>query len=202
MIFLSRRGLLIILFLLSFKSTATGAILVDRIVGVIDGEVITYSDLQIERIFRLSEGGDIEILQWLIDRRLLLREAERFNITETEEDIKKIHQRLEDIKREMGEDRFYKILGEYNLKDSNILKIIKEKIVVDRFIDFRINFFVVISDDAIKTYYNYYKNKFGGKALEDVYQQIKVRLLQIESKRKLEDYLDQLRRKAKISINL
>ena len=53
---------------LSFSSVTTAhAILVDRIAGVVDGEVITYSDLEIDRIFKLSEGEDREVLQLLID---------------------------------------------------------------------------------------------------------------------------------------
>ena len=202
MVFHQRLGLLIILSLLLFKMTTAWAILIDRVAGVIDGEVITYSDVQIERIFKLSEGSERDVLERLIDRRLLLREAEKFNITETEEDSKEIQQRLQDIKRVISQDKFYNLLREYNLAESDILKRLKDRIIVEKFIDFRINFFIVISDEVIKAYYNAHKDEFGDRAVEDAYSQIKARLFQTESRGRLADYIDQLRRKAKISINL
>lgn len=202
MVFHQRLGLLIILPLLLFKVSMAGAILIDRIAAVIDGEVITYSDVQIEEIFKLSEGSEREVLERLIDRRLLLREAEKFKITETEEDSKEIQRRLQDIKRLISEDKFSIFLREYNLAESDILERLKQGMIVEKFIDFRINFFVVISDDVIKAYYNGHKDEFGDRAVEDAFSQIKTRLFQAESGRRLEDYLNQLRRKAKISVNL
>lgn len=209
MSFLLRVGLLVILsilFILLFIGGATaGAALVDRVAGVVDGEVITYSDVQIEKMLQLAEADDQddkEVLQGLIERKLLLREAEKFRITESEEDIKKIQQKLQEIKSLTGEDKFYQTLREYDLADSDILTMLKEKVIAEKFIDFRINFFVVISDDAIKVYYNGYRDEFGDRSLEEVYGQIKARLFEVESKRRLEDYLNQLRQRAKISVNL
>lgn len=205
MSFLLRIGLLVILSILLFIGTTAEAVLVDRVAGVIEGEVITYSDVQIEKMFQLAEADDRDdkkVLQGLIERKLLLREAEKFKITESEEDIKKIQQRLQVIKSLIGEDKFYQTLREYDLTDSDILTMLKEKVIVEKFIDFRINFFVVISDDAVKAYYNGYRDEFGDRNLEEVYGQIKTRLFEVESKRRLEDYLNQLRQRAKISVNL
>ncbi|MBI5097504.1 MAG: SurA N-terminal domain-containing protein [Nitrospirae bacterium] len=178
------------------------AVLVDRIAGAIDGEVITYSDVRIERALELSEGSDREILQRLIDRRLLLREAERFKITEGDEDIQKIQKRLGDIKARMGEDQFHEVLREYNLTEADILKMLKEDVLAEKFINFRVNFFVVISNDAIKAYYSEHQDEFRTKTLEGSHDEIKERLFQIESKRRLEEYIEQLRKKVKISVNL
>ena len=202
MTFLRRLRFITVLCSLLFSVTTAQATLIDRIAGVIDGEVITYSDLEIERIFKLSDGEDRDVLQYLIDRRLLLKEAEKFKITESEEDLKKVQQRLLDIKIQIGEDQFQKQLEEYSLAEQDILKRLKDKVLVEKFIDFRINFFIVISDDAIKAYYNEHKDEFADNESEVVHGEIKERLLQAESKRRLEDYLGQLRRKAKISVNL
>lgn len=191
-----------IAYLVFFEVISSQAVLIERIAAVIDDEVITYSAVQIERIFKLSEGSDAEVLQKVIDRRLLLREAEKFKVTETEEDRKVIHQRLKEIKSLMGEERFYDSLKEYKLTESDILKILKEKAIAERYVDFRINFFIVISDDAVKIYYNGHRDEFNGRTPEEVYPQIKARLFQIESERRLEEYLGQLKRKTKILVNL
>ena len=174
----------------------------DRIAGVIDGEIITYSDVRIERVLGLSEGSDRQILQRLIDRRLLLREAERFKITEGDEDIQKVQKSLEDIKTRMSEDRFHEVLREYNLTEPDILKMLKEDVLAEKFINFRVNFFVVISNDAIKAYYSEHQDKFRTKTLEEAHDEIKERLFQIESTRRLEDYIEQLKKKVKILVNL
>ena len=183
--------------------TSAYAVLIDRIAAVIDGEIITYSEIQIATIFKLSEGDDKEVLEALIDMKLLAREAEKFKITETKEDSEKIQRDFEEIKRLLTEEKFSGYLREYNLTESDILKRLREKIIAEKFIDFRINFFVVISDEAVRAYYADHREEFSGKTLEDdVYDEIKSRLFKIESDRRLHDYLNQIRKKAKIEVNL
>lgn len=148
-----------------FNAALLQAVIIDRIAGVIDDEIITYRSVLIEKTFKLSVGSDREVLQKIIDRRLLLKEAGKFKITETAEDIKKVQQALQDLKESLGEERFANALREYELREANLLGLIKDRIIVERFIDFRINFFS-------------------------------------ESDRRLEEYLNRLRRDAKIVINL
>ncbi|MBI5038708.1 MAG: hypothetical protein HZC13_02920, partial [Nitrospirae bacterium] len=142
------------------------------------------------------------ILQRVIDRRLLLREADRFKITEGDEDIQKIQKRLGDIKARMGEDQLLEILREYNLTEPDILKMLEEDLLAEKFINFRVNFFVVISNDAVKAYYSEHQDEFGARTLEEVHNEIKERLFQVESKRRLEEYIEQLKKRVKISVNL
>lgn len=174
----------------------------DRIAGTVDGEIITYSDVRLERTIGLSEGDDREILQRLIDRRLLLREAERFKITEGDEDIQKVQKRLGDIKTRLGEGQLHEVLREYHLAEPDILKMLKEDVLAEKFISFRVNFFVVISNETVNAYYNEHQDEFGNRTLEEVHNQIKERLFQMESKRRLEEYIEQLKKKVKISVNL
>jgi len=187
-----RLAICIVLCIILFYPAILYAVVLNNIAGVIDGE----------KTFNLTEGSDKEILHKIIDRRLLLKEAEKFKITETSQDNKNIQKVLQDIKESSGEDKFNRLLQEYELKETDLLNLIKNRIIVERFIDFRINFFVVVSDDAIKAYYNDHRDEYGDKVLDDVSEQIKAILFKTESNRRLEDYLDQLRRNAKISINL
>jgi hypothetical protein len=192
----------VLLLLLAFNPAVAPAVLVDRIAGTIDGEIITYSDIRIERMIGLSEGSDREILQRVIDRRLLLREAERFKITEGDEDIQKVQKRLGDIKTRMGEVQLHEILREYNLTEADILKMLKDDVLAEKFINFRVNFFVVISNETVKAYYNEHQDEFRTKTLEEAHDQIKERLFQMESKRRLEEYIEQLKKKVRILVNL
>ena len=197
-----RLAICIALCIILFYPAILYAVVFNNIAGVIDGEIIPYRSVLIEKTFNLTEGSDKEILHKIIDRRLLLKEAEKFKITETSQDNKNIQKVLQDIKESSGEDKFNRLLQEYELKETDLLNLIKNRIIVERFIDFRINFFVVVSDDAIKAYYNDHRDEYGDKVLDDVSEQIKAILFKTESNRRLEDYLDQLRRNAKISINL
>ena len=61
---------------------------------------------------------------------------------------------------------------------------------------------MVISNDAIKAYYSEHQYKFRTKTLEEAHDEIKERLFQIESTRRLEDYIEQLKKKVRIGINL
>jgi len=197
-----RLAICIALCIILFYPAILYAVVFNNIAGVIDGEIIPYWSVLIEKAFNLTGGSDKEVLQKIIDRRLLLKEAEKFKITETSQDNKNIQKVLQDIKESLGEDKFNRLLQEYELKETDLLNLIKNRIIVERFIDFRINFFVVVSDDAIKAYYNDHRDEYGDKVLDDVSEQIKAILFKTESNRRLEDYLDQLRRNAKISINL
>ena len=197
-----RLAICIALCIILFNPAILYAVVFNNIAGVIDGEIIPYWSVLIEKAFNLTGGSDKEVLQKIIDRRLLLKEAEKFKITETSQDNKNIQKVLQDIKESSGEDKFNRLLQEYELKETDLLNLIKNRIIVERFIDFRINFFVVVSDDAIKAYYNDHRDEYGDKVLDDISEQIKAILFKTESNRRLEDYLDQLRRNAKISINL
>lgn len=196
-----RSYFLIVLFIFLLTVSNAQAVLVDRIAAVIDGEVITYIDVQAERAFKLSIGTEAGVVQSLIDRRLLLMEAQKFRMSETEEETQKTQVRLQEIIDELGSERFYSTLKEYNLTQEGLIKKIKDKYLADKFINFRINFFVIIPDNAIRTYYNENIDEFSGRQLEEVYSDIKARLFQIESGKRLQDYMVQLRNKAKIMIN-
>lgn len=180
---------------------AVSAVIIDRIVATVDSDVITYSDVKIEKAFNMTHLSDEQVLQELIDRRLLLIEAKKFKITETEEDVRKTQLRFKEIKGILGEEKFSENLKEYNLTEPDIIKMLKEKNLAEKFVSFRINFFVIIPDNAIKAYYAEHKNDFTNTKPESVNEEIKSRLFQVESRKRLQEYMVQIRRKAKITIN-
>ncbi len=199
---LSVSFLLICVLLSSGMAVQTDALLIDKIAAVVDGEVITYKDVQVAAILKLSEGDEKEVLQTLIDRILLLREAEKFKIAENGEDSRRIQKILDDLKSSLTEERFYNILREHDLTESEVIKMIKDKVRAEKFIDFRINFFVVISNDSINAFYVEHSEEFGEKPLSEVYEHIKTQLFSMESEKRLEEYLKGLRKRVKILVNL
>lgn len=176
-------------------------LIIDRIAAVVDDEVITYRDVTVELVLNMYEKDENNTLQGIINRMLLLREAEKFKITESKEDVEKIQGRLEAIRQFLGDERYNDFLRDYNLRESDIIKKLSDQAIAEKFIEFRINFFVVISEDAIKTFYEEHKADFGEQAIADIHDQIKGMLFTAESEKRLKEYLDGLRRRAKIVIN-
>lgn len=193
---------IVIFFLLSFTTIPSEAIVVERIAGVVNGEIIPYSEVQVEKLLGLSEGDDREVVQSIIDRKLLLKEAEKFMISKEKGDEEKIREGLQSIKKSLGREGFYDILKAYGMTEEDITRILRERIIVDRLIEFRIRFFTIISDEAIKRYYEQHRNELGNRPLKEVYDMIREELFQIESEMRLKDYLDNLRKKSHIIINL
>jgi len=189
----------LILFMLN--GSAKG-VMIERVAGVVNDIVIPYTQVQLEKALGIYNGDDRMVLQSIIDRKLLLQEAEKFKITEEEGDQKKIEKYLNKIKQSTGEARLRKLLSIYGFNEKDLRKIIHEKIIADRLIEFRIKFFIIISDNDIKKYYQAHKKEFDGKSLEVVKDEIRRRLFTEETEIKLKDYLFTLRSKARIIMNL
>ena len=176
-------------------------LLIDRIAAVVGEEIITYRDVTVELTLNMYAKDEESALQDLIDRKLLLKEAEKFKITEAKEDIGKIQRRLEEVRKYLAGERYYDFLREYSLTESDVLKRLTDQVKAEKFINFRINFFVVISEDAIKEFYEKNKGEFGEQTFSEVHDQIKMRLFSSESEKRLKEYSDGLRKRAGIVIN-
>ena len=176
-------------------------LLIDRIAAVVGEEVITYRDVTVELTLNLYDKDEERALQDLINRKLLLMEAEKFKITETKEDIEKVQGRLEAVRKYLAGERYFDFLRGYSLTESDLLKKLTDQAIAEKFINFRINFFIVISEDAIKEFYEKNKGEFGEKTFSEVHDQIKMRLFNLDSERRLKEYLYGLRKMAGIVIN-
>ena len=185
-----------------FFVSSTSGVMIERIAGVVNDTVIPYTQVQFEKAIGLYNGDDRMVLQAIIDRKLLVEEAEKFKITEEEGDREKIEKYLQKIKQSTGEDRLKEIMATYGFTEKDLREIIHEKIIADRVIEFRIKFFIIISDSEIKKYYQTHKQDFNNKPLEAVKEKIREILFKEEVRMKLDDYLFTLRSRARIIMNL
>jgi peptidyl-prolyl cis-trans isomerase SurA len=186
------------------------AIVLDRILAVVNGEIISLSEVESGLIFfdqvkPIQEKGFSDSLirtgiQNLIDHKLLLAEAKRFDVeVPTEEEM---NQKLEEIQRRFNNPgEFEKALRQNVITLEDLRQKIAEHLIVDRFIEQRIRFFAIVLPDEIARYYAEHQADFQGKPLEEVEKDIETILLEEKEKAKLEDYLKKLRSKASIQIN-
>jgi hypothetical protein len=83
---------------------AQTADLVDRTLAIVAGRTITLSDARTALALRLVEGTDVDtaVVQRLVDRELMLREADRYDPAEPSVDL--IEARLDAARKAAGGD--------------------------------------------------------------------------------------------------
>ncbi len=186
------------------------AVLLDRIVAMVNDDVISWSDLIRYRDFSLragplrdaggSEEARKELLNALINDRLLLAEAKRF---ETENPTpSKVDHGVEEVMRLCGgEATFESRLKALGMSPADVRAQASDDLLVNTFIDQRINFFVFVRPEDIAAYYEDHAGSFPGKTPEETTSQIEEILKRQIAEKRLTDYLDTLRAKAVIRIN-
>ncbi len=142
-----------------------------------------------------------ETLWELIDRSLLINEAERFgmaNVSDTE-----ITEALTEVKKEFpSEVEFTKALERWGMDIEEFKSQLREQITSVRFVNQRIRFFVRVSEEDIKKFYNDNLSRLNNKTIDEVRGEIEAILTERETAKKLEEYIKKLRSKAEIRINI
>jgi hypothetical protein len=135
---------------------------VDQILVVVNGEAVTRSDL----LWSLAMdpdapnpagpvGSDLlrQKLDVMIDERLISQEAARLPTSEvTEDEIQKKRNAL--IARFTSEAAFRERVGSVGLTSERVDELIRQRILIDRFVDFRFQTFVFVTDPEIQKYYD------------------------------------------------
>lgn len=170
--------LVIIVMTLFFLKPARSAEIVDRIVAVVNGEIITLSELEraSKSFYRtikaqaMRTGKELpplaelrrHVLDALIDKKLTEQEAERLKITVSDQDVDNSINRLLDDKGITmlqlieGLKRDGKTIDE--LREE-----IRENIQRSRLLTREVKSKIVITDEEIKEFYQKYINKFSEK---------------------------------------
>jgi peptidyl-prolyl cis-trans isomerase SurA len=87
---LSSITILFLLFSLSVKGTASGSVVVDRVVAIVNDDIITMSDLQREEAQRAKNEGkqdEHRVLEDMIDRKLQMAAAKRAGLDVTDKEL-------------------------------------------------------------------------------------------------------------------
>ncbi len=163
---LSCLGFFVLTFAIFF-STAKAQNIVDKTVasvgdGVGNPELITYSDLLWQ--LALQPGAPLNpptsedlnrTLQLLINQRLFALEAERVpqaapNQAETDAEIKRV---LAQFPSTAEFEKRLRIVGFDSVKDENFERIMAQRVVIEKYLDFRFRSFVVITPTDEEKYY-------------------------------------------------
>lgn len=135
---------------------------VDQILTLVNDDVITRTDLLWSIAMDPQApspvgpvGPDLlsRKLDVMIDERLIAQEATRVPSTEiTQDEIDK--KKTELIKSFQSEAQFRERTGSVGLTQQKIDELIRQRIVIDRFVEFRFRSFVLITEPDIQRYYD------------------------------------------------
>lgn len=205
-----------------FAQTDYSQEVVDKTVATItDGaskpELITYSDL----LWQLALEPDTPLnpptsddlnraLQTLINLRLFALEAQRLPSAEpTEKEIKtEINRILANFKSEAEFQSRLRMVGFDSIQDPNFQEMMKKRVAIEKYTDFRFRSFVIVTLDEEKKYYRDvfspdFRRKNPGLLLPS-FEEVRAQIHEILEEIKIEDdiqrFLDSAKQRAEIVI--
>ena len=180
--------------------SAAQAELVDRIAAVVNGHLITVSDLAGYRTLFASDRSQDQAVDVLIDRQLLIEEADRFAIDQPSPSA--IDQRVQDtVTRLGGEAAFRQTLERVGWTSDVLRAWIAEDLRIADFLQQRIDFFVVVPPDEVSAYYDAHADEFASVTPDQAREAVIRRLTQQRSDEKRRQFMSKLRDKAAIRVN-
>jgi peptidyl-prolyl cis-trans isomerase SurA len=151
-----------------------GAATVDRIIAVVNGEIITFSDLKSAAaqarlgLLSLSPDGTIsrlqsseqEILERLINQRLQLQMARKKGISVGPEEVENA---VEDVKQKNGiatDSALQKALQEEHADLDQYKDGLKDQIMILKLVNREVKSGVVLSEEEMRSYYEEHSDRF------------------------------------------
>jgi len=210
-----------LLLFVGFSSAARAQKAVDKIVATVnDGvktELITYSDLRWQLALQpgpaLTPPSSEDLnraLQILIDQRLFSLEAERIprNDPTDEEVAQEIKETLAFFPSTAEFEKRLRLVGFTSVKDDNFVRIMEQRVRIEKYLDFRFRSFTVITpEDEAKYYRDTYAPEFRRRnpgvivpSLEERRTQISQILTEEKVRTSIERFLDDAKRRAEIVV--
>ncbi len=177
------------------------AVVVDRILATANNRVITLSDFRAyHTVFGSADESREAALRALIDRQLLLEEADRFAIpTAAGSDVSA---RIDALTAQSGgPEAVAERLARAGWDPADLRAWVADDLRVADFLDQRIYFFVLVTAADLDAYYENHREEFSGLSPEDARSAINTRLVQERGDEKRGQFLQRLRAKADIRIN-
>jgi len=145
------------LFSYSLQSTASGSVVVDRVVAVVNGEIITMSDLQREEALKKTDKPDERLLlEDMIDRKLQMAAAKRAGMDVTD---KELADAVEDImkRNSMDSKQFEAALAKEGLTLEQYKIELREQMTLSRVFNKYVRSGLAVDEAEVRAYYE--KNK-------------------------------------------
>lgn len=185
---------------------------VDRIVAIVNDEVITLTDVNIIQKFGLFEDLEespdadmqTQILSRLINQKLVIQLAsERIMVDE-----KELETFLSDIVQKTDPDLAGRALLQFGLDWDDLKSYLREKLLFQKIISQRFNRGVIVSIEEIERYYEQVyvpsqrEKNLSPQPMIEVLDQIEGELQRKKVKDQVQEWIDNLKREANIQIKI
>jgi peptidyl-prolyl cis-trans isomerase SurA len=172
---LSRRALWTVFALaLAVAVPSARAELVDRIVAIIDRDVVTLSEAEQASAVAASRTGEtvelVDTVERLIESRLVEREVERFTSEPIPREL--VDQAVAEVRSGFASDEaFQAMLSSNGLSEQELRSELRRQLEVNRYLERRFRALVFVSDEEIEAYYrDELPKEAGGKPLPELSQ--------------------------------
>ncbi len=169
-----RKIIILLACVLSFISFTEASVLLDRVVAIVDRDIITWSELYKAMAFEYEanlasyskeekrlflESRQEQFLEKLIDMRLQIADAMKKGISVSDAEVKYA---IDDTRKKMGLNimQFKEALKREGFEYDDYYNRMSEQILIQKFIQFEIRAKIVISDKEVDDYFDTHKNEF------------------------------------------
>jgi len=186
--------------------------IIDRVVAVVNDQVITLTDLRIAEAFGLyedeREGEEEKRLFWTLERMInqkIVFSATREDISVEEEELQA---ELRKVTEKLGSEGFQKRLEEFGLGLEDLGVYLEDKILYQNVLSRRFSLGVTVNLEEIqnhyeKTYIPYQKKKgLKPRPMMEVLDEIELAIKKEKTKKQIAVWIDNLKKKAEIEIRL
>jgi peptidyl-prolyl cis-trans isomerase SurA len=193
--------------LISYGMLAFGApaeaVLLDKILAVVNGEILTLQDfenhLALRTIYQPSatEVDRHQAFQRFLDHALLRQEALRTRIVQV--DAAEVSQQLRELEQQPEQGTaLVRLMRERGLSRQDVGTWLRNQLLVRAFIDRRVRLFARVPDAQIAQYYQDHQQAIGEPLNDAVREQIRRLLMEREVNVRLAELLEELRRKGNL----
>lgn len=184
---------------------------IERIVALVESNIITLTDVQIASAFDLFNLGEKEkksnslaaTLEKIIDLKVVLHLAKE---EEMELDDEIFEESWKKWRAGLGEDKFVFYQKVFGVSEEDLKTLLKEKLIFDRLIQRRVALSIPVSIEEIRSYYqNVYLPQIEAsqqkpKSLVEVMKELEAKIRQEKGQEEINKWLKSLRSQAKIVI--
>jgi peptidyl-prolyl cis-trans isomerase SurA len=164
--------------LFSGVASAQDSILVDRIVAVVNNEIITLYDLNqkftpyAEKIKALGYSAEKErktlfkvrsdVLNELIDHKLSIQQIEKYKLTVAEKEIDNALERMK-VARHYTDEDIRAGLAQQGLTMEDLRKELKDQLLRRKLVNLEVKSKIVVTQENIKSYFESHPEKYAGE---------------------------------------
>ena len=196
-----------VMFVAAGGATVRGAELLDRVIAIVSGTVITLSDARAATALGLVDTAaapdPVETaLRWLVDRQIVLDEAARSGAGEDDE--ARLRREMDVIRRRFPSDAAYgAALTRLGLNDTRAEALVRSTIVARQYVERRFVAVLPPTDEELREFYLAHRDRFvrDGRQLsfEEAAGDVRARAEQDRREQAIAAWMERLRRRADIT---